>query len=93
MKKLFFIATVFSLFACNQGKENSAENSATSPAPVESKVSVSQLATATDFVCGMTLTDDMIADTASYEGKLYGFCATECKTEFLKSPAQYLSQK
>jgi len=30
-----------------------------------------------------------IGDTAVYEGKVYGFCGTGCKDEFVKSPTQY----
>ena len=54
------------------------------------KIKVNQLASATDYNCGMTLTDDGIADTATYEGKLYGFCSAECKSEFLKDPKAHL---
>lgn len=38
-----------------------------------------------DFICGMPVTAG-IADTAHYGGKVYGFCATECKAEFLLNP-------
>ena len=36
-----------------------------------------------DFVCGMPVKAG-VGDTAHYMGKLYGFCSTECKNEFLK---------
>lgn len=45
-----------------------------------------------DFICGMPVTAG-IADTAHYKGKVYGFCATECKDEFLKSPEAYTAKK
>lgn len=45
-----------------------------------------------DFSCGMPLTAG-VADTAQYNGKVYGFCSKECKTEFLKNPAAYLATK
>jgi len=32
-----------------------------------------------------------VNDTAHYKGKVYGFCATECKNEFLKNPEGYLA--
>jgi YHS domain-containing protein len=38
----------------------------------------------------MELEEDGIADTTTYEGKIYGFCASECKAEFLKEPSKYL---
>ncbi|MFN3300043.1 MAG: YHS domain-containing protein [Sediminibacterium sp.] len=45
-----------------------------------------------DFICGMPVTAG-IADTAHYKGKVYGFCASECKDEFLKSPDTYTAKK
>lgn len=37
-----------------------------------------------DPTCGMPIAGG-IADTATVDGKLYGFCAKECKDEFLKT--------
>lgn len=45
-----------------------------------------------DLVCGMPLTAG-IEDTVSYKGKLYGFCATGCKEDFVKNPKAYLPKK
>jgi len=45
-----------------------------------------------DFICEMPVTAG-VSDTAQYKGKVYGFCATECKEEFLKNPEQYLTSK
>lgn len=45
-----------------------------------------------DFICGMPVIAG-IADTAHYEGKVYGFCATECKVEFLQNPKAYIKGK
>jgi YHS domain-containing protein len=45
-----------------------------------------------DFICGMPVTAG-IADTAHYKGKVYGFCASECKDEFLQSPDAYTANK
>jgi YHS domain-containing protein len=45
-----------------------------------------------DFICGMPVSAG-ISDTAHYKGKVYGFCATECKEEFLKSPEAYTAKK
>lgn len=44
----------------------------------------------TDLVCGMPVTAG-VSDTAHYQEKVYGFCAKECKDEFLKNPATYLT--
>ena len=45
-----------------------------------------------DYICGMPISAG-VSDTAHYKGKVYGFCATECKDEFLKTPQQYLTLK
>ncbi|MBL0145249.1 MAG: YHS domain-containing protein [Chitinophagaceae bacterium] len=45
-----------------------------------------------DLVCQMPVTAG-VSDTAHYKGKVYGFCAKECKDEFLKDPQQYLTAK
>ena len=45
-----------------------------------------------DLVCGMPVSAG-ITDTAHYKGKVHGFCAKECKDEFLKNPASYLATK
>jgi putative intracellular protease/amidase/YHS domain-containing protein len=45
-----------------------------------------------DFICSMPLTA-CIADTAQYKGKVYGFCSSGCKDEFLKNPPNYISKK
>ena len=45
-----------------------------------------------DFICNMPVTAG-VSDTANYKGKVYGFCAKECKEEFLKAPESYLARK
>ncbi|MDR1876235.1 MAG: YHS domain-containing protein [Flavobacteriaceae bacterium] len=42
-----------------------------------------------DPVCGMS-TSEHLKDTLTYEGKLYGFCSTNCKEEFKESPKDFL---
>ena len=44
-----------------------------------------------DFVCGMPVSAG-VADTAHYNGKVYGFCAIGCKDEFKKNPSAYVSK-
>src|SRR5690606_22199623 len=50
-----------------------------------------QLATVLDPVCRMSMEQHAIADTAVYEGKIYGFCNTGCKEAFVAEPSKYLT--
>lgn len=43
-----------------------------------------------DPACGMPVTAG-ISDTAHYNGKVLGFCSTECKTTFKKDPAALIA--
>ena len=43
---------------------------------------------AKDPVCGM-LVDEKTAIKAEHQGKTYYFCATGCRTAFLKDPEKY----
>lgn len=43
-----------------------------------------------DPACGMPVTAG-IGDTAHYNGKVLGFCSTECKTSFKKDPAALIA--
>lgn len=91
MKNLsVIVAACFLLAACqNNPINNSNANNTEQP-----KLTVAMLATPHDYVCGMDLErDEFVADTTLYEGKIYGFCAPECKTEFLKEPKHYLTQQ
>ena len=49
-------------------------------------------ASTSDLVCGMPVSAG-VSDTAVYQNKVYGFCASECKAEFLKDPASYIAKK
>ena len=45
-----------------------------------------------DLACGMPLSAG-VGDTAHFNGKIYGFCSTECKDSFLMAPQKYLVKK
>jgi YHS domain-containing protein len=45
-----------------------------------------------DPVCGMTVTKEGAAGSASYQGKTYYFCSKACKDNFTKDPQKYLAQ-
>lgn len=90
------IATVILLPACNSNKAKQPEATAdtttmkavAAPAKDFSKLT---FANKRDIVCHMPLTAG-IGDTASYKGKLYGFCSPECKAEFVKDPTGYIAR-
>jgi YHS domain-containing protein len=90
MKALFFIATLSLLAGCAEQGNKKVEGKMP---PTEKtsgiKVEAALLAQKTDPVCDMDVTKEQ-ADTATYNGKLYGFCGTGCKEEFLKAPQDYL---
>jgi len=103
MKYVFGILTVaFLLSSCNNSSKSEVQAEEThSHEGHEHEQEVSKptftlamLDDKHDYVCGMDLDrDDFISDTTLYEGKVYGFCAAECKESFLKDPQHYLSSK
>jgi len=96
MKKVFLygvLAVSITLGACNQ---KTAAPRADDKTTTESKgvnIKLSQLATNKDLNCDMPLADGSIADTTTYNGKIYGFCSAECKADFLKNPEAELAKK
>lgn len=91
MKNLLFIlSSCLILAACTFTSKTKEESSShESNAKV---ISASILSDNKDYSCGMTLQDGNIADTTTYNGKVYGFCATGCKDEFLKDPEAALKK-
>lgn len=102
MKKILFvfIAFVF-LQSCKdamKNKENSIKQD-TSSQKVESTSMHSEdlfknvvFDSKNDLVCGMP-TSAGVSDTAHYKGKIYGFCSSECKAEFVKNPSSLVATK
>lgn len=96
MKKVMFytvLATSLALGACNHKAEAPKADEKMSTDSKMVNIKVSQLASNKDPNCGMTLADDGIADTTTYQGKVYGFCSSECKADFLKNPDAALAKK
>ena len=88
---LFSLATGMILSSC--GDSFKGETKSQAPAPKKTiQIAVASLAIKSDPVCGMNLKQGEVADTALYQGKVYGFCGTGCKDEFVKAPSQYLTQ-
>ncbi|WP_020595862.1 DJ-1/PfpI family protein [Spirosoma panaciterrae] len=57
--------------------------------PIASKSTELKLTSSIDPVCQMSV-DGLVADTARYMGKTYGFCSKLCKERFRKEPTAYL---
>ncbi len=89
---LFICATMF-LIACGNTMNDTTNTAATSETTAnmatdtasEKTYDVKILDNKKDPTCGMPVTAG-VSDTAHYKNKVIGFCATECKTEFLKNP-------
>jgi YHS domain-containing protein len=83
---------IMALGSCNNhtGKEGSDKMDASAKTV---QIQLSDLATTQDLICGMKLEPGSIGDTVTYQGKIYGFCSSECKAEFVKDPQSHLTQK
>jgi len=77
--------------APGQAVQTTPKDSATAAAPQPGFAGI-EFASKMDLACGMLLTAG-IQDTALYKGKIYGFCSTDCKTDFLKTPEAFLASK
>jgi YHS domain-containing protein len=97
MKRIVFYSIIWmagGLTACNHNTEKPAASTEQStPAAKHIDIKLGQLASKKDVVCGMPIEEGSIADTATLDGKLYAFCSSECKGEFIKKPQSYLDQK
>lgn len=86
--------------SCNNNHETKAVASppampaATKDSAVTAKINIKEtdLADKKDPVCGMPAFR-YLEDTAVYKGNIYGFCSKDCKDEFLKDPATYITKK
>ena len=102
MRNSFLIAcfaiVLASLFTACKQKGDAASNvalkpSADSTATVDTtkKYKIAMVANKYDPSCGMPLTAGL-EDTVHYQGKAYGFCSKECKSEFLRNPKGYVAK-
>ena len=89
---LFFSMTALLLSSCDNAFKGETKSMAPAPKKIVD-ISVASLAMKSDPVCGMTMKQGELADTATYQGKIYGFCGSGCKDEFVKAPNQYLNQQ
>jgi len=100
---LFLLIAGFALSSCSSSEqdnqqpatEQSATNTPDSSTPYQAakdNISLVKLDTDKDPVCGMPVKNHL-TDTTQYKGKVYGFCAKECKEEFLTNPESFLTQQ
>jgi YHS domain-containing protein len=89
----FIISVSLFLIACGNETNNQANTAtpidtmAATPTDTASEKTydVKILDNKKDPTCGMPVTAG-VSDTAHYKNKVIGFCASECKAEFLKNP-------
>ncbi|MFN3402630.1 MAG: YHS domain-containing protein [Cytophagaceae bacterium] len=85
---ILFSAAVI-LFSCGGNNNQTAEQEmGGSNISYNSEIFASDI----DPVCNMSIKNGA-ADTATVNGKLYGFCNTGCKEEFLKNTEKYLNKE
>jgi YHS domain-containing protein len=96
MKKSIGLVIISAALSCNQPKsvmpEKKMETVAASKDSAENDLTKLNFAVKKDLTCGMP-TSAGVSDTVTYKGKLYGFCAKECKEDFLKDPEGHLAAK
>ncbi|HOZ91613.1 MAG TPA: YHS domain-containing protein [Bacteroidia bacterium] len=88
------IVALLILFTACQPKSSEPEQK-TAPALEEKEFPAKPdiaLASDIDPVCKMSVKEEF-SDTAMYDGKIYGFCASACKEDFVKEPLTYLEEK
>ena len=94
MKRILAISILLAACTSHSQKENAAtgtKDTTSFQAPVNPYKNIT-FASTKDLNCGMPLSAG-IGDTAHYKGKIYGFCSTECKDDFLKNPSAHLASK
>lgn len=92
MKKLFLIICIATLWSCNK-KETNIVKETTSLIDAKNPLNKLKYDNKIDFYCKMDITKYGVSDTVTYKGKLYGFCSTMCKHNFLMKPEEYLAKK
>ncbi|MEJ2535932.1 MAG: YHS domain-containing protein [Calditrichia bacterium] len=94
---MFLILGLFLVSSCSQEKAEKTDMEVTADTSSAMYISADMLTYPEDVTCGMDLHKHAIADTAIYEGQLYGFCSEYCKNKFKEDPkavlAQYESEK
>jgi YHS domain-containing protein len=91
MKKIIYLLLIVITFSCNK-KENNTVKKTKSLIDAKNPLNKLKYANKIDFYCKMDITKYGVSDTVTYKGKLYDFCSTMCKHEFLMKPEEYLNK-
>ena len=96
MKQLFqltLIVIVALIIGCGGTSNKQPDGGNTDMIPdnrtVGIEVNPAKLVSYKDMVCGMSVKNIPIADTAHYKGRVYPFCAKECKAAFKANPTKF----
>lgn len=93
MKKIFFSLFIVCFFvaACNNQPESTTTENLelkSDTTNIEPDYSLVKFDNTKDPVCGMPVSGG-VEDTAHYNGKVLGFCAKECKEEYLAKATDF----
>lgn len=90
MKKIIIpsILSVFVLTSCETKTEPQVKKAHHMAAEKQMVVEVTN---EIDPVCGMK-TSEHLSDTVHYHAKVFGFCSSLCKEEFLEEPEKYINE-
>ncbi|WP_456312080.1 YHS domain-containing protein [Pseudomonas shirazensis] len=99
MKKFLLIALIATVISCNKKEEKKHPHDhphamETEEVYKDPKNPLNKLTYASkiDFSCQMDISKYGVSDTVTYKGKLYGFCSSVCKEDFMTKPDEYLAK-
>lgn len=95
MKKVVLAAALAVLASCKKEEPKHVHTVKENTAVIEPENPLNKLKyeNKIDYYCKMDITKYGVSDTITYKGRLYGFCSTVCKDEFMKKPEEYLAAK
>lgn len=89
---VLLVAGLFVMLNCSSENQQEVQGDASTPQEQSINITSDMLTTSKDLVCGMDLTNHTIADTAIYNGQLFGFCSADCKDKFKMDPEAALAK-
>jgi YHS domain-containing protein len=86
------VSGILMIGSCSKEKSERQQTEVTNDTSNAMYISADMLTYSQDVMCGMDLHNHTIADTAIYEGQLYGFCSDYCKSKFKEDPKAALAK-